>query len=66
MRYASFFIRFWLVEDDSSRLELRGIVEHLQSGTKVPFTNLETLAASIKKILSLPLDSPDDSQPTGV
>lgn len=65
MRYASFFIRFWLVEGDSSRLELRGIVEHLQSGTTVHFANLETLAASIKKILSLPLDSPDDSQPTG-
>lgn len=64
MRYASFIIRFWLVEDDSSRLELRGIVEHLQSGTTVHFTNLEALAVSIKKILSLPPNSPYESQRT--
>ena len=63
MRYASFFIRFWLVEDDSSHLEVRGIVEHLQSGTTTKFADLEVMAASMAEILSIPLVSPDDNQP---
>jgi hypothetical protein len=65
MRYDSFFIRFWVLETDSSPQELRGIVEHLQSGKTLRFTNLETLALSIQKILASPVEHPAESEHTG-
>jgi hypothetical protein len=53
MHYASFLVRIWLPDVESSSVEsaLRGQIEHVQSMATAHLTNLEDVLAFIQKIV---------------
>ncbi|MSP12390.1 MAG: hypothetical protein EXR62_05470 [Chloroflexi bacterium] len=52
-QYASFFVRVWQEprEREEEQAELRGAIEHVQSGQKRYFKDSETLTTFINEVL---------------
>ena len=59
MRYASFLVRIWLPDAQSASGEpvLRGQIEHVQTGAVSRLSNLEDVAAFIRR--HVPMETPE-------
>lgn len=68
MRYVSFVIRLWLPDSqsDPESMELRGSIEHVQSGMVVQITSLEIIPDSLSELLESRTEDGESEGPAGI